>query len=170
MDPAVNESPNGEKCQRCGEIGEDRRTLWMACFYDLGELGLPFEKRHLFHARLEDLAPANAPIIVEVPPGMPIPNRQITIAPGTVRCSGELIPQGLYTLRVCKRCRGDWMNAIAQWFRTPPERRESCGSGIFVRRGGVNVEITEEEWREMHPDGREPIRVRDDNNGDGSDE
>lgn len=32
-----------EKCQKCGEEGEDRRTLWMACFYEMNELGLPFE-------------------------------------------------------------------------------------------------------------------------------
>ena len=34
----------GEKCQRCGEDGEDRRTLWMACFYEMGELGIPLEQ------------------------------------------------------------------------------------------------------------------------------
>ncbi len=32
------------KCQRCGEEGEDRRTLWMACLYDMAELGVPFAK------------------------------------------------------------------------------------------------------------------------------
>lgn len=31
-----------EKCVRCGDIGEDRRTLWMACFYAMEELGIPF--------------------------------------------------------------------------------------------------------------------------------
>lgn len=33
-----------EQCQRCKEDGEDRRTLWMACFYEMMELGLPFEE------------------------------------------------------------------------------------------------------------------------------
>ncbi|MBE3120164.1 MAG: hypothetical protein IMZ50_15600 [Candidatus Atribacteria bacterium] len=33
-----------EQCQRCGEIGDDRRTLWMACFYQMQELGLPFKE------------------------------------------------------------------------------------------------------------------------------
>lgn len=33
----------GETCQRCHDIGEDRRTLWMACFYEMNELKVPFE-------------------------------------------------------------------------------------------------------------------------------
>lgn len=31
-----------EKCQRCGLEGEDNRVLWMACFYNMSEMGLPF--------------------------------------------------------------------------------------------------------------------------------
>lgn len=34
-----------ETCQRCKEVGEDRRTLWMACLYRMDELGLPFQER-----------------------------------------------------------------------------------------------------------------------------
>jgi hypothetical protein len=34
-----------EMCQRCKREGSDRRTLWMACFYEMLELGLPFELR-----------------------------------------------------------------------------------------------------------------------------
>ncbi|HYE73562.1 MAG TPA: hypothetical protein VEF04_09525 [Blastocatellia bacterium] len=37
-----------ECCQRCGEAGQDRRILWMACLYEMGELGLPFEKSDRF--------------------------------------------------------------------------------------------------------------------------
>src|SRR3990167_10656478 len=33
-----------ETCQRCEEKGCDRRTIWMACFYAMDELGLPFNK------------------------------------------------------------------------------------------------------------------------------
>jgi len=33
-----------EECQRCKEVGEDRRTLWMACFYEMMELNIPFKK------------------------------------------------------------------------------------------------------------------------------
>ena len=36
-----------EKCQRCEEVDEDRRTLWMACFYEMNEMGLPFEKQRI---------------------------------------------------------------------------------------------------------------------------
>ena len=63
----------------------------------------------------------------------------------------------IYTMRVCKQCRGDWMQAIKIWFHNPPPmNRESCGSGIFVRREGRSVEITREEWDSLNP-GREPV-------------
>jgi hypothetical protein len=87
----------------------------MACFYEMSELGLPFEKLAV----------------------------------------GE---KGFYTLRVCKDCRADWMTAIKGWFLNP-SRRERCGSGIFVRRNGATIEITEEEWYGDNP-GREPIRLK----------
>lgn len=32
-----------EECQRCREIDEDRRTLEMACFYDMNELDVPLK-------------------------------------------------------------------------------------------------------------------------------
>ena len=63
----MNQGEVGEACQRCGEIGEDRRTLWMACFYAMGELGLPFEERTLFCADLKDLTPAREPIGIDLP-------------------------------------------------------------------------------------------------------
>ncbi len=103
-----------EICQRCGDKDYDRRTLWMKCFYEMSELGVPFD----------------------------IVDRD----------------DRFYTLRVCKDCRADWMTAIKNWFNEKPVR-ESCGSGIFVRRNGATVEITEEEWREENPD-REPVRVK----------
>jgi hypothetical protein len=31
-----------EICQKCGEKDEDRRTLYMSCFYEMAEMGLPF--------------------------------------------------------------------------------------------------------------------------------
>lgn len=37
-----------EICQRCGEAGEDRRTLWMSCGYQMKELELPFYEQKLF--------------------------------------------------------------------------------------------------------------------------
>lgn len=44
-----------EKCQRCGEYGKDRRTLKMACFYAMEELGIPLEREVLFHADIKSL-------------------------------------------------------------------------------------------------------------------
>lgn len=32
-----------EMCKRCGDGPEDLRTIRMACFYDMGELGLPLD-------------------------------------------------------------------------------------------------------------------------------
>ena len=56
----------------------------------------------------------------------------------------------VYTLRVCKTCRGLWMSAIKNWFEWIDTReRRSPGTGIFIRRNGANVEVTEEEFREM---------------------
>jgi hypothetical protein len=31
-----------DRCQRCNSEEQDLRTLWMACFYEMDELGLPF--------------------------------------------------------------------------------------------------------------------------------
>lgn len=68
------EKPKGTQCQKCGEYGEDRRTLRMSCLYEMNELKIPF----------------------------------------------KIIPrekgQDIYSLTVCKDCRGDWMGAIENWF------------------------------------------------------
>lgn len=37
-----------EVCVRCKNEDDDHTTLWMACFYEMMELGLPFEKDKLF--------------------------------------------------------------------------------------------------------------------------
>lgn len=95
-----------EMCIRCKEVDEDRRTLWMACFYEMNELGLPFVE------------------------------------------SQSCYDQKMYTLRVCKSCRADWMNAIKKWFHDIVPQ-ESCGSGIFVMQAGVPIEITMEEWEKL---------------------
>lgn len=140
-----------EKCQKCGDPGPDLRLLWMACFYEMMELGIPLEKRPAFTNR---------------DPGEPadFPPRSNIIAPGTNLKSrvGDVVPTGeylfkeMYTLRVCKRCRSSWMEAIRQWFNEAPV---SLGTGIFVRRGGASVEISEEEWARDNP-GREPVRFK----------
>jgi hypothetical protein len=66
--------------------------------------------------------------------------------------------KNFYTLRVCKECRGDWMKSIETWFHNVSDK-ESCGSGIFIRRNGRNVEVTPEEWKALNP-GREPVRYK----------
>ena len=103
-----------EPCARCKEDDEDRRTLWMACFYEMNELGLPFEK-------------------------------QVIINPDVHEWNKK---QDFYIMRVCKSCRADWMGAIKKWFHEIVPR-ETCGSGIFIMRHGIPVEITREEWDEL---------------------
>lgn len=137
-----------ETCDRCGSVGSDRRTLWMDCFYDMGELKIPFRREVLLDAEPQSLEPASPPVRTAV--------GDIVIDPGRVRCSGELTPQGFYTLRVCKRCRSEWMAAIKEWFGAAPGGKDydaderdpepECGSGIFVRDDGALREITAEEW------------------------
>lgn len=111
-------------CIRCGDAEDDHRTLLMACYYDMNELGIPFEWVML--RRLDETSG-----------------------------NGQL----LYTLRVCKNCRGSWMAAIKDWFDNVKPAAESPGTGIFVRKFGATVEITEEEWKENNP-GEEPFRFR----------
>ena len=142
---------SNETCQRCGETEEDRRILWMACFYKMEELGIPFRQKALFRARLEDLTRASDGVSV------PIGNSEsICIQSGTVRSSGELESMGLYTLRVCKRCRADWMAAIKQWFYSAPTGE---GDGdIPIRELGALRMIDDEQWERRHPSER-PIRI-----------
>lgn len=59
--------------------------------------------------------------------------------------------QHCYSLRVCKDCRADWMQAIEQWFHEIDSNKKSCGSGIFVRKFGASIEITLDEWNKMNP-------------------
>ena len=70
----------GEKCDCCGKLGNDRRTLWMGCGYNMDELNIPFKEKK--DARVTGF------------------NRD-----------------ALYTLRVCKQCRSQWMHAIKEWFK-----------------------------------------------------
>lgn len=103
-----------EICQRCKEVDEDRRTLWMSCFYEMMEMLMPFVQ---VESQLEK--------------------------------DKKYYPH-LYTLRVCKSCRDDWMNAIQSWFNNKPEVKESCNSGIFVRDKGAISEITLDEWNKRN--------------------
>jgi len=121
-----------DKCQRCGQDGEDRRTIWMACFYDLSELGIPFKQVCI---RGEYLKHDGSEITIF--------GKMPTYKP----TDGAISNYGFYQVRVCKDCRADWMASVQKWFEDPPKVREGCGSGIFVRENGTNVEVTEEEFR-----------------------
>jgi hypothetical protein len=71
----------------------------------------------------------------------------------------------LYTLTVCKQCRGSWMAAQINWFRGVEEEEESCGSGIFIKEHGAIKEISEEEWYRRNPTAV-PFRFQSESNGD----
>ena len=101
-------SDDGERCERCGEVGYDRRTLRMACFYDMSELGIPFEEVPVYYGAAADMTPVRPPV------KSPITGLPVIVSP--VRCSGELEQGHLYTLRVCKPCRATWIDAIQAWF------------------------------------------------------
>jgi hypothetical protein len=99
-----------EVCARCGVVGHDRRTLWMACFYAMSELGVPFENVSVFGLVLQPTGKTNrwgTPEFEEPPYGEQERNERSAHHP-------------MFTLRVCKGCRSEWMHAIKAWFRSPP--------------------------------------------------
>lgn len=124
---------DGEVCVKCGEVDEDRRTLWMACLYAMDELNVPFQQVMVRGARHEYLGERKTQY------GFSLPEYNETP-------SGPSRDHQFFTLRVCKGCRADWMQTIERWFNTPVAPAESCGSGIFVRENGATKEITLEEW------------------------
>jgi len=153
-----------EKCDRCGEVDEDRRTLWMACFYKMEELGLPFkdaevfdiDKKHLKRTKRRRIMISQSYDMDKKGLG---PKKRIPYKEDIVTARGRVQPRHLYTLRVCKDCRATWMNAIKDWFTDGPKELEPVNSGIFVRRNGATVEISEAEWYAQNP-GREPVRIK----------
>lgn len=98
-----------EKCDRCGVIGDDRRTLWMACLYEMRELGIPFELVSLRGSTVEHaVGKENVP-----PLGMLDKFSTTYVDPDSTR-------RVFYTMRVCKGCRSDWMRAIKEWYKSEP--------------------------------------------------
>lgn len=119
-----------ESCARCGDVGPDLRTLWMACGYAMHEFPVPFKQvaivgRLAKYEGERDTSMGRVPAFAEP--------------------DGEERRRPFYTLRVCKSCRASWLEAITAWFKSGGLARPSPGTGIFVRRHGVNVELTEEE-------------------------
>ena len=143
-----------ECCQRCGDDGPDLRTLHMACFYQMKELGLPFDEYRVIGESCPRIGTKTTQ-----DKGMSRPWETPVYKKPTGRV-GAKQPHSYYTLRVCKDCRASWMDAIRDWFTNGPKEKEpSCGSGIFVHKNGALVEVTEAEWYAENPD-REPVRVR----------
>ena len=144
----MEEATEGERCVRCGDVGEDRRTLRMSCFYAMDEMNVPFSEEKVvgkIHERIgtkemwigneaemraQGFSPLRFPEYSEEPTGN--------------------ITASSYTLRVCKDCRGSWMSAIEDWFNNVEPVRRIIGTGIFVRKNGATVEITQEEWDRRH--------------------
>ena len=115
-----------ENCEKCNEKADDLRTLWMACFYAMEELEIPFTKEIIREGGIHDDHPNES--------------------------------HNFYTLMVCKDCRADWLDSIKEWWNAPLKNKESCGSGIYIRRNGATVEVTEEEFNRINP-GVIPIKV-----------
>lgn len=98
-----------EKCDRCEVLGDDRRTIFMSCLYDMDELGLPLKM-------LEIKGTTAAKI------GLGEPTFVGTRPPVFADHDGEPRRRRFYTLRVCKSCRADWLDAVQEWFRNPPQQ------------------------------------------------
>jgi hypothetical protein len=126
-----------EKCVRCGEVEEDRRTLWMACFYEMNELGIPFIEYKIKGILQDKIGEEESKVLKGV-------MLDIFSEEGTE------FDRPFYTLRVCKDCRADWMQAIKDWFNYMPDYKErpSTGTGVFIRELGICKELTEEEIKE----------------------
>ena len=136
-----------DKCQRCGVEDPDCRTLWMSCMYAMNELGLPFDHIAIHGIRLDKVGEEMLPTFkLKVPKFETVEEASKTRTPTDIQ---------FFTLRVCKDCRSEWMGYITSWFDS--KKPASCGSGIFIRRHGASVEVTEEEWEALNP-GREPVR------------
>ena len=142
-DTSSDEVP-GEKCVRCGDVGEDRRTLWMACFYAMEELGVPFERLMIRGTRHKYVGEKVVRPSLTREDGAVFP--QFEVPEYSETPEGSVGDREFFTLRVCKDCRSDWMATIKKWFNDPPTVRTSCGSGIWIRENGALKEITQEEW------------------------
>lgn len=130
-----------EKCDKCGEIGEDRRTLWMACFYAMDELPVPFEQVAICGTLQQKTGEEQSDIFEHVK--YPV----FTDHPEATEQK-----HGFFTLRVCKECRASWMEAISNWFNSGSKHQEPTGTGVYCRKNGTNHEMSEEEIKTKWPD------------------
>jgi len=126
-------------CQRCKEEGTDRRTLWMACFYDMSEMDVPFKD-----AQIKGKFMAQSGIRVNmfgqvVQDFKDDPN-------------AEEQQRHFYTLRVCKTCRADWMKHIEDWFKFIDLQEEGVAGAYIRDKGGMRL-MTQEEIDERESQG-----------------
>lgn len=135
--------PQGTQCHRCKEWGEDRRTLWHACMYAMHEYDVPFEQVRIRGHFSRAIGEENLDFLG---PGHPVPIFD------EIDENEDPHDHKFFTLRVCKECRASWLQAIEAWFKESIEAPKPVGSGIFIRRNGVNVEITGEEWEQIQWD------------------
>lgn len=127
----------GEICQRCGEEGEDRRTLWMACFYAMNELNLPFEQAAVKGKFMKQVGSETMKL---GPHAFEIPQFEV------VDPDSKDHEYKFFLLRVCKECRGDWLGAIKKWFK---ESKTQDTGLIPVRVDGAVRCISEHEYHKM---------------------
>ena len=108
------------KCQRCGKKGQDRRTLWMACFYKMSELNIPFNEDGIIGVCISEKV-LDKCIKTKEPISIGVGEEMVNLTPGEVSYEGPLTPIQFFTLRVCKTCRAEWLNAIEEWFHAETE-------------------------------------------------
>lgn len=129
-----------ELCQRCGDEGQDRRTLFMSCFYEMTELdGVPFTDVQITGLFTDQAIITQKPLFKDGPTMRDInfiadPDQKIT-------------PYHFYRLRVCKDCRADWLHAIGDWFRNISVDLDPDGPVAYIRDMGTNRPMTDEEIR-----------------------
>lgn len=132
-----------EKCDRCGDVGPDRRTLWMACWYAMYELDVPF-KEVQFKGKLMKLDSVTNELMFDGGPMM-------RVAKFSDDPDAKEHTKRMYTLRVCKGCRADWMRAIETWFKNIDLTGEDGVAGVYIRDKGTNRLMTQEEIDRRFP-------------------
>ena len=110
----------------------------MACFYAMDELDIPFAQEAVYGhrrrvVRHERLASFNVLVPVFDEPDPDAENRH----------------HSFFTLRVCKRCRSDWMHGIKRWYDNGYLVTDEPTEGVFVRDLGRTRLATDDEIAAM---------------------
>jgi len=102
-------SPPEEKCDRCGSVGTNRRSLWMSCAAEMDQLGIPFDEGKILGMFCAKTGESGAGFFRE------------KHYEGLKDKDRPLVAWFFYRLRVCSRCRGEWMTALQEWFKATPQ-------------------------------------------------